>query len=145
MDEPKRRGGRRDIAEQRLLITERTEICQAVTAIAEHHREITDHAALIVPRLPLLQTRQLARERPISPVLSATRANSAHPACETSPSPSGTTSTLIWRPSRVTFKVILQARFQGLDNPRIPAQADSQRPRPPGPQLLNAKSGLEGV
>jgi hypothetical protein len=34
IDEPERRRGRGDIAEQRLLIAERPEVCQAVAAVA---------------------------------------------------------------------------------------------------------------
>jgi hypothetical protein len=50
----------------------------------------------------------------VSPVLSATRASSVLPACETNPAPSALTSPVKTRPSRVTFKVNLQARDQDL-------------------------------
>ena len=55
------------LTEQRPLIAERPEIAQAVAAIPQHHGEVTDHAALIVPGPPPLEVRQLARQRPRQP------------------------------------------------------------------------------
>ncbi len=55
IDQPERRRGRGDIAEQRLLIAESTKVAQAVPAVGEHHRQITNHAALIVPGASLLE------------------------------------------------------------------------------------------
>ena len=67
IDEPKRGRRGRDITEQRRLITERAQVAQAVPAVGEHHREVTSHAALVVPSPPLLQPGKLARERPCQP------------------------------------------------------------------------------
>ena len=69
VDHPKRRRGRRDLPEQHLLITERTKVRQAVPAVGEHHRQVADHAALVVARTPALQIGQLARQRPREPRL----------------------------------------------------------------------------
>ena len=59
------------------------------------------------------------------------------------PSPSAATSTVKRRPSRCTFKVNLPSSVLRL---RQPAESllrrTVQRPRPPGPQLLHARSGL---
>jgi hypothetical protein len=47
------------------------------------------------------------------------------------------TSTVTGRPSRITFKVNLQARDRGPSaSPRIPAQPDVSRPRPSGARSL---------
>ena len=69
----------------------------------------------------------------VSPSLSATCASSALPACDTKPAPSAVTSTVTGRPSRITFKVNLQARDSGPSaSPRIPAQPDDSAPPHPG-------------
>ncbi|HEV7161821.1 MAG TPA: hypothetical protein VGN25_01065 [Solirubrobacteraceae bacterium] len=80
IDEPKRRRGRRDTPKQRLLIAEHPKVSQTVSAISEHHRQVTNHTTLIVPRTPLLQARKPADNAPVSPVLSATQASKALPA-----------------------------------------------------------------
>src|SRR5918994_1380857 len=81
----------------------------------------------------------------VSPTLSATRASSALPACDTRPAPSGVTSTVIWRPSCVTFTVILPSRSFRLQQPEESLlRRTVKRPRPSGPLLLHARSGLEG-
>lgn len=69
IDEPKRRRGRRDITEQRLLIAERPQVGQTVPTIGEHHRKVTNHAALIMPGPPLLEVGQLQRQRARQPGL----------------------------------------------------------------------------
>jgi hypothetical protein len=79
----------------------------------------------------------------VRPVLSATCANNAVPACDTNPSPSATTSTFIWRPSRVTFKVILPSSIPGPQQAQeSPRRRTVPRPRPPGPRPFHATSGL---
>src|SRR5665213_4327540 len=85
-----------------------------------------------------------ADNAPVSPRLSATCATSAVPACETKPAPSDVTSTVTARPSRITFKVNLQARDQGPStSPRIPAQPDVSAPPLAGGAVLTARPGLE--
>src|SRR5450759_2621453 len=64
IDHSKRRRAGGDVTEQRLLVTNRTQISQTLPAIGEHHRKITNHTAQVVAGAPLLQTRQLKRERP---------------------------------------------------------------------------------
>ena len=79
----------------------------------------------------------------VSPSRSAASASSAAPACETSPS--GATSTVKRRPSRVTFEVILPSRSCRLQHPAESLlRRTVKRPRPSGPQLLHAPSGLMG-
>jgi len=48
VDHPKRRGGRRHLPEQVELIAQRAQVGQAVSAIGEHHHQITQHDARIV-------------------------------------------------------------------------------------------------
>jgi hypothetical protein len=57
VDQPKRRRVRRDRPEQRLLITHRPQVRQAVAAVGEHHRQIPDHPARIVPAASLAHPR----------------------------------------------------------------------------------------
>src|SRR5690242_617864 len=95
---------------------QRSEVGQAVAAVGEHHREIANDPAHVV---------------------AATRASRALPACETSPSPSGVTSTVKRRPTCVTFKVILPSRSFELRQPEeFLLRRTVQRPRSSGPQLL---------
>src|SRR5450755_4707927 len=56
----------------------------------------------------------------VSPTLSATCATSAVPARDTKPAPSDVTSAVTGRPSRITFKVNLQARIGTFDEPKDP-------------------------
>jgi hypothetical protein len=53
IDDPKRRGVRRDLAEQRLLVAHGAQIRKAVAAVGEHHREVADDPAGVVPAAPL--------------------------------------------------------------------------------------------
>jgi hypothetical protein len=76
---------RRHRAEQRVLIAQRPKVSRA-TAVGKHHREIADHTARIMPGPTLLEIRQAHRQRSVSPLLSATWANNALRACDTSPS-----------------------------------------------------------
>ncbi len=69
VDHPKRRGVRRHRPEQRVLLTNRTEIGYALAAIDQHHREITDHPARIMTTTPLLQASQPPRKRHREPHL----------------------------------------------------------------------------
>ena len=69
INEPERRRGRRDIPEQRLLITERPQIGQAVPAIGEHHREVTDHATQVMPGSTLLEVHEPQRQGACQPSL----------------------------------------------------------------------------
>jgi hypothetical protein len=66
VDYPERSRAGGDITEQRLLVTNRAEVSQTVAA-GEHHRKITNHTAQVVAGAPLLQPRQLPRERPCQP------------------------------------------------------------------------------
>src|SRR5205814_1423443 len=79
----------------------------------------------------------------VSPVLSATSASNALPACETNPSPSALTFTVIWRPACVTFMVILPSRPCEHQQPaQCLLRRTVKRPRPSGPLLLHERSGL---
>jgi transposase len=81
---------------------------------------------------------------PVSPTLSAICATSAVPAWDTKPAPSDVTSTVTGRPSRITFKVNLQARDQGPSTiPMIPAQPDVSASPLAGGAVLTARSGLD--
>ncbi len=64
VDHPKRRRARRHLAEQHGLITDRTEVGKAITAIGQHHRQIPDHATTIMAAGPPLQPAELRRQRP---------------------------------------------------------------------------------
>ena len=52
IDHPKRGRRRRGRPEQHGLITDRTQVRQAVTAVSEHHRQITDHPAAVMAAGP---------------------------------------------------------------------------------------------
>jgi hypothetical protein len=60
---------RRDRPEQRVLVTQRADVGEAVSAVGEHHREIADHAAGIVPGPARLQALQAHRQRLREPTL----------------------------------------------------------------------------
>ena len=95
VDQPKRRRVRRDRPEQRLLIAHRAQVRQAVAAVGEHHRQIPDHPARDRACAAARAARPArARARRVRPTRSATSANNAAPACDTSPAPSGATSTV---------------------------------------------------
>ena len=144
VDHPKRRRRRGHVPEQRLLLAQRAEVGQAVAAVGEHHREIADDTADVMATAAPTQTAELDRQRTRQAGLIATRASSALPACETNPSPSGVTSTVKRRPARVTFKVILPSRSFRLQHPEESLLRRAvKRPRPTGPLLLHARSGLE--
>jgi hypothetical protein len=64
VDHPKRCRVRRHLTEQRVLLTNRTEIRHALAAINEHHREIADHPARVMTATPTLDRGQPPRERP---------------------------------------------------------------------------------
>lgn len=51
------------------MIAERLDIAQTVPAIGEHHRQITNDTALIVPGSPLLELRKPRRQRARQPSL----------------------------------------------------------------------------
>ncbi len=69
VNDPERGRVRRHRPEQRVLVTHRSEIGKAVSAVGEHHRQVADHAPGIVPGLALLQTRQTHRQRRGEPAL----------------------------------------------------------------------------
>src|SRR3954452_22898152 len=109
---------------------------------------ITARSRTTRPRsCPPRRSRILARpsdNAAVRPSLSAASANSPAPACDTSPSPSDATSTVKRRPSRDTLKVILPSRGFDLRHAEESLlNRTVQRPRPPGPQLPHARSGLE--
>ena len=126
IDQPKRRRVRRDRPEQRLLITHRPQVRQAVAAVGEHHRQIPDDPARIVPAASLAHPRQRARELPRQPdpvsdlgqqrrarVRHQTVAVRAHGYRETAP--------IALHPQGEPPEPILQAS----NTRRIPARADS--------------------
>jgi hypothetical protein len=53
IDDPKRRGVRRDLAKQRLLVAHGAQIRKAVAAVGEHHRQVAHDPAGVVPAAPL--------------------------------------------------------------------------------------------
>ena len=59
VDHAKRRRRRRHLTEQDRLIAQRAEVGQAVAAVGEHHREITNHAAAIMAAGTQLQPAKL--------------------------------------------------------------------------------------
>ena len=71
IDRPKRRRVRSHRPEQRLLVTHRTKIRDALAAISEHHRQIPDNPARIMTTTTLLQDRQPKRQRAREPELVA--------------------------------------------------------------------------
>ena len=56
------------------------------------------------PRCRCLTRARRADSALVSPTLSAISPSSALPACDTKPAPSAVTSTVTWRPSRITLK-----------------------------------------
>ena len=145
INHPKRGRRRRRGPEQGSLIADRSQVRQTVTAVGEHHRQITDHPATVMTAgtQPRLADRDV--QRPRQPDLSATCASNALPACETNPSPSALTFTMIWRPACVTFIVILPSRPCEHQQPaQCPLRRTVKRPRPSGPLLLHERSGLGG-
>ncbi len=142
-DHPK--GGRvgSDRAEQRLLLAHGAQVGQAVAAVGQHHRQVAHDAARIVPAAPLAHRRQTLRQRRRQAEPVGRLGQQPAPACDTSPSPSDATSTVKRRPSRCTLKVILPSRGFDLRHAEESLLSRTvQRPRPPGPQLLHARSGL---
>jgi hypothetical protein len=69
VDHPERRRIRGHYAEQRLLVTHRAEVADALTAVGEHRRQITDHPARIVTPAALLQASQPQRQSAREPEL----------------------------------------------------------------------------
>ena len=69
VDHPKRCGVRRHRSEQRVLLSDRTELRDALAAVDQHHREIADHAARIMTATPLLDRSQPQRQRLREPQL----------------------------------------------------------------------------
>jgi hypothetical protein len=67
IDHPKRGSVRGHGAEQRLLVADRTQVGQAVTAVGEHHRQIPDNATGIVLALALTDPAQRVRQCPRQP------------------------------------------------------------------------------
>jgi hypothetical protein len=63
IDHPERRRVRGDRPEQHLLVTDCAQVGQTVAAIGQHHCQVPDHAARIVPAAPLAHARQRPRER----------------------------------------------------------------------------------
>jgi len=70
IDHPKRGRRRRRGPEQRGLIRNRTQISQAITAVSEHHRQITDHPSAVMTARPQsgLPDRDTQRPRQPDPV-----------------------------------------------------------------------------
>ena len=64
VDQPKRRRVRRDRPEQRLLIADRAQVRQTIAAVGEHHRQITDHPAGVMPSATLTNRGQHTRKLP---------------------------------------------------------------------------------
>ena len=117
VDHPKRRGVRRHPPEQRRLIAHRAQIGEAVAAVGEHHRQVTDHASRVMTTAAGAQPGKLTRQRPgqasaISDPGEQTAAGVGHQTGSVRRDIS-----YIRRPSRVTFKVILQSRTTGLRHP----------------------------
>ena len=50
-----------------MLLADRSEVSDALAAVGEHHRQITDHPARIMTTTPLLEHRQSARQRTLEP------------------------------------------------------------------------------
>ena len=69
VDHAKRGRVRRDRTEQHVLVADRPEIGHALPAVGEHHREIADHPARIMPPTPLLEPRQPQRQCSCEPEL----------------------------------------------------------------------------
>ena len=62
------------------------QIGEAVAAVGEHHRQIADHAAGVMAAAALDAADATAHDSArVSPILSATSASNALPACETNP------------------------------------------------------------
>jgi hypothetical protein len=64
VDHPKRRRVRRHLPEQHVLLTNGTEVRHALAAVGQHHREIADYPARVMPATPLLDRCQPQRQRP---------------------------------------------------------------------------------
>jgi hypothetical protein len=129
--------------EQRLLITERTEISQTLPAVGEHHREITDHAAVIVPGSTLLEVPKPRRQGAPQPGLLGDLGQQ-HAADVRD-------QTLSIRHDIYLETAAIALHPQGeppeLGNkvsttPILQAQPDIPRPRPPGARTVNQKAGL---
>ena len=118
-----------------------------ITGAVDCLEVLINNAGVMVPHAPDHQRRRRclrparrSHSAPVSPTLSATCANNAVPACDTKPAPSAVTSTVTGRPSRITFKVNLQARDSGLQQPEESLLSRTE-PRSPG-AVLTARPGL---
>jgi hypothetical protein len=69
VDYPERRRVGGHLAEERLLVTHRAQVREAVAAVGEHHREVAHDAAGIAPRAALALPRKPNRQRPRQPRL----------------------------------------------------------------------------
>jgi len=69
VDHPEHRRPRRHRPEQRLLIGQRGDVAEAVSAISQGHREVPEHPARIMAAAAPAQRPQLLRERPGQPSL----------------------------------------------------------------------------
>ncbi len=67
VDHPKRRRVRRHLTEQVDLVAQRAHVRQAVAAVGEHHRQVTQHHPGVVRRAPLPRRRHRRRQRPRQP------------------------------------------------------------------------------
>ena len=146
VDRPERGRVRRHRSEQRVLITGRAQVRQALAAIGEHHREIADHPARVMTATPLLEPRQTHRERTREPDLVRDLPEQRGPrVLDTSPAPSDVTSTVTGRPSRITFKVKPPSSgFRTSATQESPLSPDDSAPPNPGGAGLTARSGLVG-
>ncbi len=64
LNHPERCRVRRDRPEQRLLLTDAAEVSDALAAVSEHHRQITDHCAGVMTTPALLECCEPDRQRP---------------------------------------------------------------------------------
>jgi hypothetical protein len=67
VDDPERRRVRRHLPEQRILLTDRTQIRDALAAVDQHHRQVPDHPARVMTTTPLLDPRKPPRQRAREP------------------------------------------------------------------------------
>ena len=140
IDHPERRRVRRDGTEQRLLIAHRPEIGHALAAVGQHHRQVPNHPARVMPTTSLLQARQPQRQRPgQSNLVSDLRYQRAARVRHQTRS---IRRDLYGYPASSTHHPQGEPPSSGSGpstSPRIPAQPD--RTEPPGAVLI-ARSGL---
>lgn len=142
-DQPVRGRVRRDRPEQRLPVAQRPQVTQRITAVGEHHRQITDHAPGRVPAGPLAQRRQGAIERARQPEPIGRLGDQRGARMRDQPLSVRPDLYLHIAPTALHPQGdLLNREPRPSASRRLPAQPDNTAPRTTGARPVNARPGL---